>query len=189
MWHRAPPRGVGQIPHEFVLVGVGVGVVVAVLGGVEDGLDGVEGVFGDLGVDGGLAAGLVPQDGEVEGLEQLGLELGREAGQDVPGERELVQQLGVGGGGGGLGEGFELGFEEFAFVVQFGEPGADPGAVGLAGGVVGVGGDVFEFQDLGVLRGLDPGDAGFQGLLLGVAVGDGGPRTGSRRAGRRGAVR
>lgn len=78
------------MPYGFVLAGVGVGVVVAVLGGVEDGLDGVEGVFGDLGVDGGLAAGLVPQDGEVEGLEQPGLEPGRQAWQDVPGEREPV---------------------------------------------------------------------------------------------------
>ena len=73
-----------------MLACVGVGVMVAVLGGVEDGLDGLEGAFGDLGVDGGLAAGLVPQDGEVEGLEQLGFEPGREAGQDVSGEREPV---------------------------------------------------------------------------------------------------
>jgi hypothetical protein len=42
-------------------------------------------VSGDLGADGGLAAGLVPQDGDVEGLEQLGLEPGRQTGQDVPG--------------------------------------------------------------------------------------------------------
>jgi len=33
--------------------------------------------FGDLGVDGDLAAGLVPQDGDVEDLEQLGFEPGR----------------------------------------------------------------------------------------------------------------
>lgn len=43
--------------------------------------------------------------------------------------------------------------------MQLGEPGTDPDSVGLVGGVAGVGGDVFQFQDLGVLRGLDPGDA------------------------------
>lgn len=59
--------------------------------------------------------------------------------------------------------------EEFTFVVELGEPGADTGPVGLVGGVVGVGGDVFEFEDLGVLRGFDPGDAGFEGCLVGVA--------------------
>jgi hypothetical protein len=61
----------------------------------------------------------------------------------------------------------------FAFVVQFGEAGADAGAVCLSGGVAGVGGQLFQFDDLGVLRGLDPGDPGAQGALLGVAVGDG----------------
>ena len=35
-------------------------------------------------------AGLVPQHGDVEGLEQAGLEPGRQVGQDVPGEGELV---------------------------------------------------------------------------------------------------
>jgi hypothetical protein len=173
MWHPARPRGVGQISHGFLLVGVGVGggVVVAVLGGVQDGLDGVEGGFGDLGVDGGLAAGFVPQDGEVEDLEQLRFEVRWEAGQDVPGDGELVEEFGVGGVGGGGGEGLELGFEEFAFVVQFGEPGADPGAVGLVGGVTGFCGDVFQFDDLGVLRGFDPGDPGVEGFFLGVPVG------------------
>ena len=58
---------------------------------------------GDLGVHGGLLAGLVPQDGDVEGGEQAGLEPGRQAGQDVPGEGELVEQGGVGGGRCGLG--------------------------------------------------------------------------------------
>lgn len=80
------------MPHWFVLVrvGVGIGVMVAVLGGVKDGLDGVEGVVGDLGVDGGLAAGLVPQDGEVEGLEEPGFELGRQAGA---GRRRRAREL------------------------------------------------------------------------------------------------
>jgi len=140
------------------------------LAGVQDGGDGAEGGVGDLGADGGLAGWFVPQDGDAEGLEQSGFEPGGEAGQDVSREREPVQEFGVGGGRGGLGQGLELGFELFAFVVEFGEPGADPGAVGLGGGVVGVGGEVFEFEDLGVLRGLDPGDSGLEGLLPSFAI-------------------
>jgi hypothetical protein len=57
--------------------------------------------------------------------------------------------------------------------VQLGEPGADPGAVGLGGGVVRVGREVFEFEDLGGLRGLDPGDPGLERVLLRLAVGGG----------------
>jgi hypothetical protein len=78
-------------------------VIVAVLAGVENGGQGPEGGVGDLGVDGGLAAGLVPQDLDVEGVQQPGLQLRRQAGQDVPGERELVEQGRVGGPGGGRG--------------------------------------------------------------------------------------
>jgi hypothetical protein len=44
-------------------------VVVAVLAGVKDAGDGLQGGFGDLGADGGLVAGLVPGDGDVEGGE------------------------------------------------------------------------------------------------------------------------
>jgi hypothetical protein len=51
-------------------------------------------------VHGGLAAGLVPQDLQVERGEQAGLEAGVQAGQDVSGQRELVEQGGVGGFGG-----------------------------------------------------------------------------------------
>ena len=54
---------------------VGVGVVESVLGRVKDGVEGGQGGFADLGGDGGLPGGLVPQDGDVEGLEQPGLEL------------------------------------------------------------------------------------------------------------------
>jgi hypothetical protein len=64
----------------------------------------------------------------------------------------------VGGGRGGHGQGLELGFEEFAFLVEFGEPGADAGPVGLDGGVVRVGGQVVEFADLGFLGVVDPLD-------------------------------
>ena len=70
--------------------------------------------------------------------------------------------------------GFELGFEVLAFLVEFGEASADAGAVGLGGWVGRVGGQIFQFQDLGVLRGLDPGDPGFEGGFLGVPVGGSG---------------
>jgi hypothetical protein len=84
--------------------------VVAVLAGVGDGGDGLEGVLGHLGEHGGLLGGLVPQDFQAERGEQAGFEGGRQGGQDVPGEGELVEQGGVGGGRGGLGQGGELGF-------------------------------------------------------------------------------
>jgi hypothetical protein len=60
------------MPYGFGLVIFG--VVVAVLSGVEDGVEGLQCGFGDLGGDGGLAGGLVPQHGDVEDLEQPGLE-------------------------------------------------------------------------------------------------------------------
>jgi len=68
-----------------------------------------------------LVAGLVPQDFQAERGEQAGLEGGRQAGQDVSQCREFIEQGGVGGGRGGLGQGGELGFEVFAFVVEVGE--------------------------------------------------------------------
>ena len=64
---------------------------------------------------------------------------GRQIGQDVAGEGELVEQGGVGGGRCRLVEGFELGFDLFAFVVEVGEAGADAGAHGGGGGVGRVG--------------------------------------------------
>ena len=88
-------------------------------------------------------AGLVPQDFQVERGEQAGFEGRGQAGQDVPGERELVQQGGVGGGGGGLGQGLKLGFDLLAFVVEVGEAGADAGAHGGGGGVGRVGGELL----------------------------------------------
>ncbi len=173
MWRSTRSMGVGQIPHGGGLggvVGVGAGVVVAVLAGVDDARDGLEGVLGDFDEHGGLAAGLVPQVFQVERGEQAGFESGWQAGQDVPEDREFIEQGGVGGGWGGLGQGGELGFEVFAFVVEVGEAGADAGAHGGGGGVGRVGGQVFEFEDLGVLRGLDPLDPGFEGGGLGVAL-------------------
>ena len=84
-------------------------------------------------------------------------------------EREFVEQGRVGGGGRGLGQGRELGFELFAFPVEVGDPGADPGAHRGGRGVGRVGGQLFEFEDLGVLRGLDPPDPGLQLRGLGIA--------------------
>ena len=55
------------MPYGFGLV-IG-GVVESVLSRVEDGVEGLQGGFGNLGGDGGLAGGLVPQDGDVEDLE------------------------------------------------------------------------------------------------------------------------
>jgi hypothetical protein len=55
-----------------------------------------------------LLAGLVPQHGQVECREQAGLEPGRQARQDIAGQRELVKERGVGGGRHGLGQGLEL---------------------------------------------------------------------------------
>src|SRR6266704_5601755 len=110
-------------------------VIVAVLARVENSREGPQGGVGDLGVDGGLAAGLVPQDLDVEGLQQPRLQLRREAGQDVSGDGELVEQGGVGGAGGGGGQGGQLGAELLAFVVEVGEPGADAAAQRGGGGV------------------------------------------------------
>ncbi len=146
-------------------------VIVPVPAGVQDAGQGFEGGFGDLGEDGGLGAGLVPQDLQVEGLEQLGLQLRGQAGQDVAGHRQLVEQGGVGGLGRGLGEGGQLGLDLLAFGVELGEPGADPAAHRGGGAIAGVGGEFFEFQDAGVLAGLDPLEPGGQGGGLGVAFG------------------
>jgi hypothetical protein len=95
------------MPHGFGLLISG--VVESVLARVEDGGQGLQGGLGDLGGDDGLLAGLVPQDGDVEDLKQPGLEPGRQPGQDVPGQRQPVQQAGVDGGRGRLGQGLELG--------------------------------------------------------------------------------
>ena len=99
------------------------------------------------------------------------LRSGGQAGQDVPGQGQLVEQGGVGGLGGDGGQGVELGLELLAFVVELGEPVADAGAHGGGGGVGGVGGEFFLGQDLGFLRGLVLPDLGRQGGGLGVAVG------------------
>ncbi|HEX5299061.1 MAG TPA: hypothetical protein VFW50_18925 [Streptosporangiaceae bacterium] len=48
------------------------GVIASFLGGFEEGGEGAQGGVGDLGVDGGLAGGLVPQDLDVERGERPG---------------------------------------------------------------------------------------------------------------------
>ena len=76
-------------------------------------------------------------------------------------------------------------------MVQVGEPGADAGAHRGGGGVGRVGGQVFQFEDLGVLRGLDPLDPGLQpgglGVLLGGGVGVGGGELARQELGAAGA--
>jgi hypothetical protein len=62
-------------------------VIVSVLAGAEEGGQGPQGGLGDLGEDGGLLTGLVPQDSQVERVEQAGFAGGVQAGQDVPGVR------------------------------------------------------------------------------------------------------
>ena len=130
-------------------------VIVAVLAGVENGGQGLQGGVGDLGVDGGLAAGLVPQDLDVERLQQPRLQLRGQAGQDVSGQGQLVEQGGVGGPGSRGGQGGQLGVELLALGVQVGETGADPAAQRGGGGVGRVGGELLEFEDAGVLGGVD----------------------------------
>jgi hypothetical protein len=78
--------------------------VVPVLAGVEDGGQGLEGVVGDDGGHGGLPAGPVPHDADVEYVEQAGFEVGGE-GVDVAGVGDLVEDGGVGGLGLVAGEG------------------------------------------------------------------------------------
>src|SRR4051794_18906212 len=86
MPHRAGYRGFEQASHLFWLVrGLLARVIVPVPARVEDPGEGAEGGVGDLGPDGGLAVLLVPQDVQVEGVEQAGLEVVGQAGQDVPG--------------------------------------------------------------------------------------------------------
>ena len=163
-------RGLEQVLHRGGLTGDADDIViVAVLPGVEDSGKGPERRLGDLDEHGGLPARFVPEHLEVEGLEELGFELRGQGGQDVPGEGELVEQGGVGGFGGGLGESGQLGLDLLAFGVELGEPGPDPGPHRRGGGVAGVGGEFFQFEDAGVLAGLDPLEPGVQGGGAGVA--------------------
>ena len=98
-------RGSNKCSADPGVAGIVVGsVIVAVPAGVQDAGEGFESGVGDLGEHGGLAAGLVPQDLQVEGLEQLGLQL-RAGRHDVPGHRELGEQGRVGGLGSGRGQG------------------------------------------------------------------------------------
>ena len=93
LWERqGVHRGLEQILHVGVFAGDGVGsVIVSVLGRVENGGQRPQGGVGDLDPDGGLPVGLVPQDLQVQGGEQAGLSGGVQAGQDVPGLREVIQ--------------------------------------------------------------------------------------------------
>jgi hypothetical protein len=110
------------------------------------------------------------QDVQVERVEQAALEPVGQARQDVPGQRQLIQQGGIGGLGSGDGEGVELGLEVLAFGVELAEPGADPAPHRGGRGVGRVGGELLEFEDAGVLPGTDLLDPGSQGGGLGVPV-------------------
>ena len=127
---------------------------------------------------------VVPEDFQIECGEQAGFERGRERGQDVAGEREPVDQGGVGGGRGGGLQGLALGSELLAFVVEVGEPGTDPGA---HGGVGRVSGQLLQLEELGVLGGVDLPDAGGEGgdllVALGGGVGVGGRELGGQQPG------
>jgi hypothetical protein len=107
---------------------------------------------------------------QVERVEQAGFEAGVQAGQNVPGQGQLIEQGGVGGLRGRCLEGVELGLGLLA-LVELGEPVGDPGPHGRGGGVGRVGGDLFQAEDLGVLRGVELLEPGGQGRGLGVAVG------------------
>jgi hypothetical protein len=64
--------------------------VVAVLAGVGDAGEGLQGVLSDLDEHGDLLAGLVPQDLDAERGEQAGFEGRGQAGQAVAQEGELL---------------------------------------------------------------------------------------------------
>jgi hypothetical protein len=80
------------MPHGGGVVGAGLGagVVVAVLAGVGEAGDGLQGAVGDLGERGDLLAGLVPQDLDAERGKQAGLQGRWQAGQDVAQEGQFV---------------------------------------------------------------------------------------------------
>ena len=173
--------------HGSGVSGIFVGsVIVSVPAGVQDTGEGLQRGVGDLGEHGGLPAGLVPQDLQVEGLEQVGFQLRGQARQDVPGQRELLQQGRVGGLRSRRGQGGQLGLELLAFGVELGEPGADPAAQRGGRGAGGVGGEFFQFQDAGVLAGLDPLEPGLEGGGPGVAFGGGGRVGGGELGGEQG---
>lgn len=102
---------------------------------------------------------------------QAGFEGWVQAGQDVPGQRQLIEQGGVGGLRGRRLEGVELGLGLFAVVVELAEPVGDPGPHGGRGGVGRVGGELFQAEDLRVLCRVELLDAGRQCGGLGIPVG------------------
>ena len=106
-------------------------------------------------------------------MEQAGFEAGVQAGPDVPGQRELIEQGGVGSFGGGLLQGVELGLGLLALVVELGEPFGNAGPHGGRRGVGRIRGELFEAEDLGVLRGAELLELGLKGGGAGVTLGGG----------------
>jgi hypothetical protein len=84
-------------------------------------------------------------------------------------------------------QGGELGLDLFALVVEFGEPGDDPGSHAGRCGVGRLGRELFQADDLGVLRGVELLDPGGQGSPLlvaaGLGVGVGGGELGGEQRG------
>ena len=150
---RVPTLGVG------VVVGAGVG---------EQGGDGAGSVFGEAGPDGDLMVLLVIEGLDAERVDEGCLDPFGRAGQEAGGGGQFVEQgqVVVLGGGGGV-QGGELGLGVAAFGVPFGVAFADAGAVGLGGGVGGVGG-LFQFGDEGAFGDLDAGQFGASGPLAGL---------------------
>jgi hypothetical protein len=132
-----------------------------------------------------VVARLVPHDGDVEGSKQRGFERLWQAGEDIAGVRDLIEQRGVHGRGGRGLQGGEPGFGFGALGVELGEAFADAGAHRGGGRVAGIGGQFAQCGDLGVLLGVEFADGGLERGGFGVAaaggfgVGGGGSGIGS----------
>src|SRR5208283_4367832 len=131
----------------------GCGGVVA--GAVKEGGDDAGGGVGNGGVEGGLVHARVPQDLNIEGGDQAGLNLRGQAGQAAGQFGEQLDQGRVLCGGCLLGEGGQLPGEFLVLVVQVAVVGADAGAHGRGGGVGGVGGQGGQLKDEAVLADAD----------------------------------
>lgn len=116
--------------------------------------------------------GLVPQDFEVEGGEQLGFDGGVHAGQDVTGHGQLVEEGEVAGFGG------VVAWRVASWAVTcsrcwWSSTNRSVIRARMAAAAVSAGsaGSCFEAEDLGVLRGVDLLEPGSQGGGLVVTVG------------------
>ena len=161
------------------------GAVAGVVAGAgEQGGDDAGGGVGDGGAEGGLPHRRVPDDLDVEDVEQFGLQV-RGQGGEVGGDfGQQADQVGGGGRGVVGGQFGELGFDGFAFVVQGGVVGADAAAVLLAGFVGHVEGAVELAHQVVLLGGdaLEPGAEGGGLAVVLLLAGGGGVRDELREA-------